>query len=504
MTKPTQLAQRLLAAAVVCIALKLSSCTSTLCAFIIFTALATLAVVLRPRDPSMTILDKFMMNIDRACQQASGPCHGHVVAVLDLEPNTQVDLAAAVAHATAFAQAHPRMRSFAARASPALGSSWEEVPGDYDFTPHVTQRAFSSDAQVDAEIEELTNTPLPLDRPLWAWSLLHIPWHQGQRRSTCRSVALLRINHCIGDGLRLAMAGGMFTFADDGTNAVPALIAKMIAKKKGPASSASKRPSLLNLARDFLAAATMDKLPSEPASCLHPTPDAVFPPAARRVLASSIVSFGDVKTIRKACPAGTSINDVVLTAFCAALTRYVQRVTPDAPVSDLLVRALCAVALPGGGRGMESRLFNNIILPSMPLCVGTRYGSRLERLEAVRGVMARVKTSAVGSIAVWLNSVLMALGLEELAGATNVRIFGKHSFVYSNVPAFARTVRIFGDYDVAQFRAWYPNMISQTVFVSYRDTLSFSLVTEPVAGLAQPQLLTDLFAEEVRQWAEEG
>ena len=160
-------------------------------------------------------------------------------------------------------------------------------------------------------------------------------------------------------------------------------------------------------------------------------------------------------------------------------------------------------ALPGGGRGMESRLFNNIILPSMPLCVGTRYGSRLERLEAVRGVMARVKTSAVGSIAVWLNSVLMALGLEELAGATNVRIFGKHSFVYSNVPAFARTVRIFGDYDVAQFRAWYPNMVSQTVFVSYRDTLSFSLVTEPVAGLARPQLLTDLFAEEVRQWAEE-
>ena len=47
---------------------------------------------------------------------------------------------------------------------------------------------------------------------------------------------------------------------------------------------------------------------------------------------------------------------------------------------------------------------------------------------------------------------------------------------------------------------YYPNMISQAIFVSYAGEMTFSLSTD-ASVVKRPSLLTALFVEEVGSWA---
>ena len=113
--------------------------------------------------------------------------------------------------------------------------------------------------------------------------------------------------------------------------------------------------------------------------------------------------------------------------------------------------------------------------------------------------MATLKSSLAGVITLKLSSLLSILGLEMMAGDTNVEIFRRHSFVYSSVPAFSEQVYIFGR-PVDEMCAYYPNVISQTVFVTYRDSLTICLSSD-VSTVAHPEELVSLFAAEVADWA---
>jgi NRPS condensation-like uncharacterized protein len=74
----------------------------------------------------------------------------------------------------------------------------------------------------------------------------------------------------------------------------------------------------------------------------------VFPRENHRTIAHSTVDFKMVKDIKNTCPKGTTVNDVVLTAFTGAIRRYMA--SEKDPALDLpddpLMRSFCAASMP--------------------------------------------------------------------------------------------------------------------------------------------------------------
>ena len=216
----------------------------------------------------------------------------------------------------------------------------------------------------------------------------------------------------------------------------------------------------------------------------------------------SICSFSPhlfPQTIKAACP-GATVNDIVLAAFLGALRKYMKK-QGDAAVDAkaVLIRALCAVALPDRlKRSAGDELFNDFVMPSFEL--GVSATDRPARLAAAQSAMRELKGSFAGPLTMMINGVLARLGLEAFMGDTTLKAFSNHSFVYSNVPGFEEPVYVFGKAKVAAIAAYYPNVVSQTIFISYCDQLGFSLITD-ASVVKKPKLLTAAFVEEVEEWA---
>jgi hypothetical protein len=69
------------------------------------------------------------------------------------------------------------------------------------------------------------------------------------------------------------------------------------------------------------------------------------------------------------------------------------------------------------------------------------------------------------------------------------------------VPGFTQAVHLFDTaHKIERFAVFNPNLVSQCFFLSYQDQLCFSLTTDK-ATVAQPALLVQSFAAEVREWA---
>jgi len=260
--------------------------------------------------------------------------------------------------------------------------------------------------------------------------------------------------------------------------------------------------SLPRVVSDFFKVLVADKMPSESGSCLHQA-QSLFPRKNRLSVAHSTVDFNLVKAIQKqGCPAGTTINDVVLTAFCGAIYRYMEH-NKDPSLSlpgGPLMRSMCAFSMPdlkNRAEGSDS-LYNEFVMPSIKMCIQK---DRMVRLKAMTDTMNEVKTSFQGPLTMILSSALGQLGLEEFAGKTNAQIFQNHSFVYSNVPGFTQQVYAFGE-KMNGLQAYYGNVINQTIFMSCMGQLSFSLMTDK-ATVKDPQFLVDAFVSEVKEWHSE-
>jgi len=112
--------------------------------------------------------------------------------------------------------------------------------------------------------------------------------------------------------------------------------------------------------------------------------------------------------------------------------------------------------------------------------------------------MDGLKKSSVGPIAAMLAEGLMAVGLDGMVVDTNMQIFANHSFVFSNVPGYDQTI-VVANKKVSGMAAFYTNMISQLIFLTYCGNLSISLCTDPVE-VQKPQLLVDSFINYMNDW----
>jgi len=254
-----------------------------------------------------------------------------------------------------------RFRSEAVVATPAVYSTYKEID-NFDPASNVHVLSGEDEKAVRELIQQQANVVLPYSAPLWRMTLI-------SNKSEGRSAIVLQLNHCLGDGLRFVSAFGRCNYVsfEDGSPAELGLLKKMSAKKMKRV-----RPSVFSMAKDFVRAATLNLDGPETATPLH-RPKSLFGVDTPRAAITSEMPFADVKTIQKACPEGTTVNDVLYAGFGGAIDRYISQVCTDGaaagPVRAKLMRAMMAISMPDL-KSMGQETYNSFILASVELPTG--------------------------------------------------------------------------------------------------------------------------------------
>ncbi len=391
-----------------------------------------------------------------------------------------------------------------------LGASWVD-DADFDITRHVVRetlprkRGQSEQAALQARCGELATTRLDPARPLWQFHL--VEHYEGG------SAIVVRIHHCIGDGIALTSVvlsitdGGALppqrshdAAHDDGDWLTTTLIrpltdlAVKVIDRSGESVSRSMdlaahpQAGTRELARagfrvatDLAALALMDN--DSPTKLKGK-------PVGRKIVAwGEPIPLDVVKSIGKAL--GASINDVLLACVAGAIGDYLRDIGDDPEGKG--IRAMVPVNL----RPLDEayKLGNRFGLAPLVLPIGI--GNPVERVYAVRARMRELKGSYQPVLAF---GVLAVAGLLNKGGQdTLLNLFAKKATaVMTNVPGPAQLLQFCGS-TLRQSIFWVPQSGDVAVGVSifsYGGGVQFALITDREL-CAEPQRIVDRFAPEL-------
>ena len=403
---------------------------------------------------------------------------------------------------------YPRFRQKVVR--DALGAVWVDDAG-FDIHRHVLRetlprrRGQSERAALQARCGELATTPLDPERPLWQFHL--VEHYEGG------SALLVRIHHCIGDGI--ALTSVVLSITDGGELpppherparegehdwlsdtlirpltdlAVKAIdlsgegVARSMEAAAHPQDSTRELARLgVRVATDMAALALME----------NDSPTRLKgKPGGRKVVAwGEPVPLDVVKSVGKSL--GASVNDVLLACVAGAIGDYLRGLGDDP--ADKGIRAMVPVNL----RPLDEayKLGNRFGLAPLVLPIGI--DNPVARVLAVRERMGGLKGSY---------QPVLAFGVLALAGLLNQRtqdallgLFAKKATaVMTNVPGPAQELQFCGA-ALRQSIFWVPQTGDVAVGVSifsYAGGVQFALITDSEI-CAEPQQIVDRFAPEL-------
>jgi len=397
----------------------------------------------------------------------------------------------------------------------AMGASWV---GDDDFDVHrhvvrqlLERRPGSSERQsLQAFAGELATTALDPDRPLWQFHLIED--YEGG------SALVVRIHHCIGDGISLISV--MLSITDGGTDppsrakrerpddahegdwlsdAVLKPLTDLTIKAIGMYGGgvAKSVEMLAHPQQPLLGSLDMARVGYQAigdAAALalmaddSPTPLKGRPIGKKLVAWSEPMALDRVKAVGKGL--GCSINDVLLACVAGAIGEYLQSLGHDTTGEQ--IRAMVPVNL----RPLEEawKLGNRFGLAPLVLPIGV--DNPIERVYAVRARMSELKGSYQPLLAF---AVLAVAGLLiKPAQDALLGLFAKKATaVMTNVPGPAVPLKICGS-TLRQNMFWVPASGDVGVGVSiltYGGGVQFGLITD--AKLCpDPQKIIDRFEPE--------
>lgn len=391
----------------------------------------------------------------------------------------------------------------------ALGACWVDDE-DFDIRRHVRRetlprrRGRSERAALQARCGELATTPLDPAHPLWQFHLVE--------RYEGGSALLVRIHHCIGDGISLTSVVMSIT---DGGELPPQPHDNGHAHAEGLAAAvmrpltqwAVKAIDLsgegVSLSMDLAAhpqAGTREllrlgqRVAADMAALALMENDSSTQlkgrPVGRKVVAwGEPLPLDTVKSVGKALQA--SVNDVLLACVAGAIGDYLREIGDDPTGKQ--IRAMVPVNL----RPLDQayKLGNRFGLAPLVLPVGI--DNPVERVHAVRARMGELKGSY---------QPVMAFGVLALAGLLNkaaqdalLDLFArKATAVMTNVPGPVQRLRLCGS-TLRQSIFWVPQTGNVAVGVSifsYAGGVQFALITD-AALCPEPQRIIDRFAPEL-------
>jgi diacylglycerol O-acyltransferase len=397
---------------------------------------------------------------------------------------------------------------------PMSNPQWEDDP-HFDLNSHLHRVALPApgdQAALQELVSDLMSTPLDYSKPLWQ---AHIIENYGEG-----CALLVRLHHCIGDGIALAFV--LLSMTDLAADAPWPSAPKEEEKENGVGNP------LMGMVRRASAVArstkeTAEKLFEESKETIFnpekaaelakggatvaasaarlvlrwPDPPTVFKGklgVAKRAAWSQPLALADVKLVSKAM--GGTINDVLLTAMTGALRRYLEGRLE--PVDGLEFRA----AVPVNLRPLDEmgQLGNRFGLVFLSLPVGIE--DPVERLAELKERMDALKDSPEAVVAF---GILNAIG--QTPGQVQdllVKLFGtKATAVMTNVPGPKFPLYLAGS-RLSGMMFWVPQSgrlgLGVSIF-SYAGTVRLGVATD--AGLIpDPDKIIDGFHREFDEFME--
>jgi len=365
---------------------------------------------------------------------------------------------------------------------------WQIDP-HFELTSHVRRIALPQPSDYEAlreQVSQLMSTPLDPTKPLWQIHLI-----EGYRGGCA---LLVRIHHCIGDGmalmqvlLRLADEYSSRSAEPEGGAGRRGLLGMTGARLRQELDWLVHPAWLVELARDgaggALAAARLLLRASDPRTCLKGQLG-----VSKEVAWSESLALSEIKMVGQAT--GSTVNDVLLAALSGALGRYLKE--RGDVVSELDIHAAVPVNLRRADDILT--LGNRFGLVFVPLPMGM--SDPLDRLFTVRRRMQRLKESPEAGI------VLRILGTVGRASAQSQRrlvelVAGKTSAVITNVPGPSDTLSL-GGVPVRSMMFWVPMSGRVAVGISifsYAGRVRLGIASD--AGLMpDPETVANAFQEE--------
>jgi len=348
---------------------------------------------------------------------------------------------------------------------------------DFDLDRHLHQRELpdAGDAALRQLVSDLIASPLRRDRPLWAMHLLERP------DGGC--AVLVRIHHCIVDGISLAQVMLSLT---DATPAAPAdaaiaqdsLVAARTSHVRAYRRGERVRGTAAGAAANARALAKLLFTPPDARTALRGRLG-----TSKRVAWTERLDLASVKATARA--QGASVNDVLLAAVSGALHHHL-RERGERPRA---IRTLVPFNLRPLDEPVPRELGNRFGLVFLTLPVDVSGPG--ERLRELRRRMAAIKSSREGPVSY---AILRGMGLTPArVERLIVDIFtAKASAMMTNVPGPREAVYLAGT-RVRAALVWAPvsGSVGMTVSIfSYHEGVTIGLLVD--AGLTpDPQAIVE-------------
>jgi diacylglycerol O-acyltransferase len=404
------------------------------------------------------------------------------------------------------------------------GAWWQEV--DVDLDDHVVQAALppagggANKPALQALVGELSRQPLDPAKPLWQMHLVeHCVGDDGQQRQAL----VIRIHHCIADGVALV---GVFMAMFDASADAPAPAPRAWEQAPSPAQAEEDNPweqfmqpitqasskfidlSSAMFIKSIGMMADLEKLPQQlsqlglnagqlAADAIKltameedsPTRLKGKPNGIKHVAWSEPLPLDEVKAISKVY--GCSINDILMASVAGAIRGYLVH-KGDRVGEDCNVRAMVPVNLRKPEQ--QGKLGNAFGLVPLVLPVGVE--DPVARLYAVHERMNELKGSHTALVAM---SVLGVLGATPKQVQADIQGYfsRKATAVMSNVPGPRAPLYLAGS-QLEQCMFWVPQSGDIGIGVSilsYNGGVQFGIVTDD-ALVKDPGQIIARFAPE--------
>lgn len=406
-----------------------------------------------------------------------------------------------------------KYRRFRQRLVHDAAGTWWELDPNFDIDSHVLRVSLpgkGGKSELEAYVAGQISQSLDRGKPLWQFQLVE-NYHGG-------SAILVRIHHCIGDGIALI---GVFDSLTDASRDAPEegaatpwvddeskegeegdfwqrIIAPMgdtlanAIRLSGKAGVGSlhllANPELVVDYAKFVAAiagelAVLATMPDD-----SPTRFKGKPGVAKRVAWSEQMPLGEIKAIGKVLDC--SVNDILLSCVTGALRQYL--VDKGDEVDGVEIRAFVPVNLRGPGD--EHQLGNRFGLVALVLPVGIEHP--FMRLYEVRRRMLELKGSYQALAAMGILGVVGMCPQPVQEQVLSI-LSDKGTAVMTNVPG-PQEQRYLAGAKLSQQMFWVPqsgNVGMGVSILSYNDGVQFGLMTDK-KFVPDPHTIVSRFAPE--------
>lgn len=337
-----------------------------------------------------------------------------------------------------------------------------------------------------------------VDNPRWQIHMIeNLSAGPADRAGSERHAVIVRVDHCVGDGISLMQAFyGALLDVSGNAMAVPGF-----ARREAKFGMSAKMVAQIGLAAVKVLALPMSSFDSptlfnggleQPRSSLKNW----SMEGDRHLVLFPTLPMDFVKQLKTV--AGVTVNDVLFAMFAGGVRRYcLSRQDPlfrDGTTKALQMRALMPIAFPRPAVTDPSRTMRNkwcFLSVSMPMLEKTAR----ERVESAARTTTELKSSPIAPVQLSIQNKLLPWVPVAMAQDTAYQLFRRHSVVFSNVPGPQEPVFWAGS-EVVGCQMLYPNLLPQVGILSYNELVYGNLCVDPKlvddAGLFRQSLLDEL------------